>query len=113
MSIEEVSAERFAQLFHHYHQVLGDDTGNAARARTCDAWANVPPSEKNRLIAACRLALLEVEVLPATVSPDDTSQSPAKPSGVADRQPQGGVPTAGSFTTSLGIPYRSFTDAPV
>jgi hypothetical protein len=65
MSIEEVSAERFAQLFHHYHQALGDDSGSAARVRTCDAWANVPPSEKNRMIAATRLALLEVEVIPS------------------------------------------------
>ena len=39
MSIEEVSAERFAQLFHHYHQALGDDSGNAARVRTCDLGA--------------------------------------------------------------------------
>jgi hypothetical protein len=65
MSIEEVSAERFAQLFHHYHQALGNDSGNAAHLRTCDAWANVPPSEKNRMIAATRLALLEVEVIPS------------------------------------------------
>ena len=65
MSIEEVSAERFAQLFHHYHRVLSHGSGSAARLRTCDEWANVPPSEKNRLIAACRLALLEVEVVPS------------------------------------------------
>jgi len=64
MSIEEVSAERFAQLFHHYHQVLGENSGNAAHMRTCDAWANVPLAEKNRMIAATRLALLEVEVIP-------------------------------------------------
>lgn len=64
MSIEEVSAERFAQLFHHYHQALGGNSENASHMRTCDAWANVPPSEKNRLIAATRLALLEVEVIP-------------------------------------------------
>jgi hypothetical protein len=65
MSIEEVSVERFAQLFHHYHQALGDNSENASHMRTCDAWANVPPSEKNRLIAATRLALLEVEVIPS------------------------------------------------
>jgi len=64
MSIEEVSVERFAQLFHHYHEALSDESGNATHLRTCDAWANVPPAEKNRLIAAARLALLEVEVVP-------------------------------------------------
>jgi hypothetical protein len=26
MSIQEVSAERFAQLFHHYHQALADES---------------------------------------------------------------------------------------
>jgi len=65
MSIEEVSAERFAQLFHHYHQVLGDRSESAACMRTGDAWASVPPAEKNRMIAATRLALLEVEVIPS------------------------------------------------
>lgn len=65
MSIEEVSVERFAQLFHHYHQALSDDSCAAAHQRTCDAWADVPPTEKKRLITAARLALLEVEVTPS------------------------------------------------
>lgn len=59
----EVSPERFAQLFHHYHQALADP-GHSTPVRTCDAWAEVPPSEKSRMIAAARLALLEVEVVP-------------------------------------------------
>ena len=65
MSIQEVSAERFAQLFHHYHQALADESGNAARTRTSDAWADVPTSEKSRMVAAARLALLEVELIPS------------------------------------------------
>ncbi|HTR27332.1 MAG TPA: hypothetical protein VMI10_25405 [Terriglobales bacterium] len=69
MSIEEVPVERFAQLFHHYHQALSDGSGNGSHLRTCDAWANVPVDEKNRLIAAARLALLEVEVLPSDHHP--------------------------------------------
>jgi len=64
MLIEEVSAERLAQLFHHYHQALGAESDHARHLRTCDVWASVPPAEKNRLIAAARLALLEVEVIP-------------------------------------------------
>ena len=52
MSIQEVSAERFAQLFHHYHQALADDSGHSSNLRTKDAWENVPPSEKSKLIAA-------------------------------------------------------------
>ena len=65
MSIQEVSAERFAQLFHHYHQALANESGNAVPTRTCDAWADVPPPEKSRMIAAARLALLEVELIPS------------------------------------------------
>jgi hypothetical protein len=69
MSIQEVSAERFAQLFHQYqHALVKDCTGNSndpSGARAKDTWAEVPPSEKNLLIAAARLALLEVELLPS------------------------------------------------
>jgi len=65
MSIQEVSAERFAQLFHHYHQALADDSGRSSNIRTKDAWENVPPSEKSRLVAAARFALLEVELIPS------------------------------------------------
>lgn len=63
MSIQEVSPERFAQLFHHYHQALADDSGRAGGVRTRDAWADIPPSEKSRLVAAARLALQEVELV--------------------------------------------------
>ena len=65
MSIQEVSAERFAQLFHHYHQVLADDSGSTSNLRTKDAWEHVPPMERSKLIAAARLALLEVELVPS------------------------------------------------
>jgi hypothetical protein len=30
MSIQEVSAEQLAQLFHHYHQALAPDFGRCA-----------------------------------------------------------------------------------
>jgi len=60
MSIQEVPVERFAQLFHYYHQALANDSGSAATVRTNDAWADVPPTEKSRMIAAARLALLEL-----------------------------------------------------
>jgi hypothetical protein len=65
MSIQEVSAERFAQLFHHYHQALADDSGSSSTPRAKDAWESVPAPEKGRLIAAARLALLEVELAPS------------------------------------------------
>jgi len=65
MSIQEVSAERFAQLFHQYQQALANDFGDSSSGPTKDAWADVPPSEKHLMVAAARLALLEVELLPS------------------------------------------------
>jgi len=50
MSIEEVSAERLAELFHHYHQAL----------RPAESWEQVPRQEKGRLIAATDLARVEL-----------------------------------------------------
>jgi hypothetical protein len=64
MSIQEVSAERFAQLFHQYQQALAHE-GEPEHLCPKDAWSNVPSSEKNLMIAAARLALLEVELLPS------------------------------------------------
>lgn len=51
MSIEEVSAEQLAELFHHYHQALGPSESS---------WEQVPQQEKSRLVAAAHLALAEL-----------------------------------------------------
>ena len=59
MSIQEIQVEHFAQLFHYYHQALANDSGNTP-VRTRDAWADVSASEKDRTIAAARLALLDL-----------------------------------------------------
>ena len=60
MSIQEVSAETLAELFHHYHQALGPDFGCNA-LRNSESWQEVPQSERNRIVAAVRLALLEID----------------------------------------------------
>jgi hypothetical protein len=59
MSIQEVSAEQLAELFHHYHQALGPDFGCASKPNA-ETWEQVPQPEKGRLVAAARLALLEL-----------------------------------------------------
>lgn len=41
MSIEEVRAERFAQLFHHYHQALMTDDNGSSNPQT-ESWDQVP-----------------------------------------------------------------------
>lgn len=65
MSIQEVSAERFAQLFHQYQQALSHDCNGAQAAGRKEAWADMTAPEKNLMITAARLALLEVELMPS------------------------------------------------
>jgi len=60
MSFQDISAEKLAELFHHYHQALGSNYGNPGRAIT-DSWSQVPQPEKSRMVAAARLALLELD----------------------------------------------------
>jgi hypothetical protein len=60
MWINEVSPERLAELFHHYHQALTPEvSGRGSEGR--GSWKEVPQPEKSRLVAAARLALLELE----------------------------------------------------
>jgi hypothetical protein len=59
MSLQEVLPEQLAELFHHYHQALGPDFACDSKAEA-EPWEQVPAQEKNRMIAAARLALLEL-----------------------------------------------------
>lgn len=62
MWIHDVAPERLAALFHHYHQALAPElSGKGSEGR--DAWKEVPQQERSRLVAAARLALLELESL--------------------------------------------------
>jgi len=60
MSIQEVSAEQLAELFHHYHQALAPDFGCHSDHGT-QPWNDVPSHERSRMTAAARLALIELE----------------------------------------------------
>jgi hypothetical protein len=60
MWIHEVAPERLAELFHHYHQALTPEmSGKGDKER--GSWKEVPHQEKSRMVAAARLALLELE----------------------------------------------------
>lgn len=59
MSIQEISPEGFAESLHHFYQALAQDFGCAERPSR-EAWERVSPQERSCLIAATRLALLEV-----------------------------------------------------
>jgi hypothetical protein len=58
MAIQEVAPEQLAELFHHYYQALAPDFPCASKPS--ETWDHVPTREKSRLIAAARLALLEL-----------------------------------------------------
>jgi hypothetical protein len=58
MSIQNVSPEQLAELFHHYHEILGPDVDFPGRPN--DTWAQLPPQAQRRLVAAARLALTEL-----------------------------------------------------
>jgi hypothetical protein len=57
MSLNEVSAEKLAEIFHHYHQALGPDFGCTVEAK-CGSWQEVSKPERSRMVAAARLTLV-------------------------------------------------------
>jgi hypothetical protein len=59
MSIQDASPEQLAELFHHYHHVLAPDFGfpDVSAQQT---WERLPKEEKSRMVAAFRLALIEL-----------------------------------------------------
>jgi hypothetical protein len=59
MSIKDVSAEKLAELFHHYHQTLGAHH-NGSTGFNAEGWQQIPQQERNCLVAAARLTLLDL-----------------------------------------------------
>jgi hypothetical protein len=60
MWVNEVAPERLAELFHHYHQALMPETSGEG-SEGSGSWKEILQREKNRLVAAARLALLELD----------------------------------------------------
>lgn len=76
MSIQEVSAERLAELFHHYHQAFESGPDYLSKP-TAEEWEQVSQLEKDRLISAARLTLLEL--ISTAKEPEDARRYFAKP----------------------------------
>lgn len=55
MSNQDVFVEQFAKLFHHYRETLSSEV------EPSDSWNSLPAEERNRMIAAARLAILGLE----------------------------------------------------
>ena len=80
-SIEDVSAEKLAKLFHHYRGALAHDFDGQKGEGETSSWDRTSPSERKLMVAAARLALLE---LAATPAPADASRPYFAKPGEAD-----------------------------
>jgi hypothetical protein len=67
-SIRDVSAEEFAKLFYHYRGALAHDFDCGDSEASTAAWERTPEDERRRMVAAARLALLELATAPAQAS---------------------------------------------
>jgi len=57
MRIEEAAPERLAEFFHHYHKALEVFGKRSAKG----SWKQMAKPEKDRLVAAARLILHELD----------------------------------------------------
>jgi hypothetical protein len=80
-SIHDVSAEELARLFHHYRGALAHDFDCSNGEDATSSWDRTPQPERKLMVAAARLALLELATAPAQT--DESRQYFAKP-GEAD-----------------------------
>ena len=56
MSTQEVFVQQFAKLFGHYNDAL--ELGSESENRRQIGWSDLPAVDRNRMVAAARLALL-------------------------------------------------------
>jgi hypothetical protein len=82
-SIQDVSAEQLAKLFHHYRGALAHDFDCQCDNETSSSWDRAPQQERKLLVAAARLTLLELVTEPVPASAGSDRQYFAKP-GEAD-----------------------------
>ena len=62
-SIQNVSAEELAKVFHHYHEALAHDFHGQASRQADVSWEQAPQNERKLMIAAARLTLLELAAM--------------------------------------------------
>jgi hypothetical protein len=60
MSIQEVSAEELAKLFHLYHQALAHGLDDLTSGGNGTPWEQTPQNHRRRMVAAARLALIDL-----------------------------------------------------
>jgi len=69
-AIQDVSAEQLAKLFHHYREALAHDCkAHGPEDEPCP-WDRTSQDERRLMVAAARLALLELATTGARTYPD-------------------------------------------
>ncbi len=68
-TIQDVSAEQLAKLFHHYREALANNGGCHANEEESSSWERAPQNERKLMVAAARLALLELATMPPQSTP--------------------------------------------
>jgi hypothetical protein len=74
MSTEEVFVQQFAKLFVHYRDAL---TLDPPTEQQMSEWNESPAAERERMVVAARLALIEIES--SDKSEEDSRRYYAKP----------------------------------
>ena len=64
-TIQDVSAEQLAKDFHHYREALAHDGDRHRGEEDVSSWDRTPHNERKLMVAAARLALLELATTPA------------------------------------------------
>jgi hypothetical protein len=69
-TIQDVNAEQLAKLFHNYREALAHDCASNEHDRgEASSWDCTPQNERKLMVAAARLALLELSTTPEPPSP--------------------------------------------
>jgi hypothetical protein len=78
---QDVSAEELARVFHHYQHALTQDSEKQESEEACCSWDRASHQERRVMVAAARLALLELSTTPA---PTESSRPYFAKPGEAD-----------------------------
>jgi hypothetical protein len=79
-TIQDVSAEQLAKVFHHYREALAHDRDGHEGEAEPSSWERTPQNERTLMVSAARLALLEL----ASATPEPRSRKYYAEPGEAD-----------------------------
>jgi hypothetical protein len=68
-TIQDVSAEQLAKVFYHYREALAHGSEGREGEEGSSSWDRAPQNERKLMVAAARLALLELTTTPAEAIP--------------------------------------------